>query len=55
MRRGAAERFSDDVLEMFYGSIPEQVDRRLPPPLRPQRLIYPNELTLERQNRTFLN
>ena len=55
MRRGAAARYNDDVLEMLYGSITEQEDSILPPPMRPQRLIYPVELDLVLQNHAFLN
>ena len=55
MRRGAAARYSDEVLEIFYGPIPEQENRLLPPPLNPQRLIHPDELNLVLQRHAFLN
>ena len=54
MRRGAAARYSDEVLEMFYGPIPKQENIILPPPLRPQRLIYPDELNLVLQEHALL-
>ena len=33
----AAANFSKDVLEMFYGSITQEVQQRLRPPIRPSR------------------
>ena len=33
----AAAIFSKDVLEMFYGSITQEVQQRLRPPIRPSR------------------
>ena len=32
-----AANFSKDVLEMFYGSIPQEAQQRLRPPIRPRR------------------
>ena len=33
----AAANFSKDVLEMFYGSISQEVQQRVRPPIRPER------------------
>ena len=33
----AAANFSKDILEMFYGSISQEVQQRLRPPIRPER------------------
>ena len=35
----AAANFSKDVLEMFYGPIPQDVKQRLIPPIRPSRRL----------------
>ena len=36
----AAANFSRDVLEMFYGEIPQEENKGLRPPIRPRRRLH---------------
>ena len=45
----AAARYSSDVLQMFYGSIPEE-NRNLPRPLRPDQVVLYDRFILSQTN-----
>jgi len=46
----AAERYSSDVLEMFYGSIPRRENIKLPEPLNSDEELFLDEFELNQNN-----
>lgn len=48
--RMAGARYSSDVLQMFFGPIPEEENRNLPQLLQPNVVVYFDVFTLARSN-----
>ena len=46
----AAARYSYDVLQMFYGPIPEEENRNLPQPLEPDQVVLYDSFILFQNN-----
>ena len=46
----AAARYSSDVLQMFYGPIPEEENRNLPPALQPDLVVLYDRFLLSQTN-----